>query len=485
MAVTNNTMILRRELLTRMIKFLREDKLEENIDRIPYEMRPRGGEISRCCIYKDRVILKYRAMGILGFGIDEEEDELTSLAEYTRMAFAREKVSDNPLSVMTEACSACIKVNYVVTNMCRGCVARPCEVNCNKDAINFIHGQAHIDHDKCVNCGLCLKNCPFHAIVYIPVPCEESCPVGAISKDESGKEHIDPSKCIYCGRCISACPFGAVVEKSHLIEIFKAFKSEKPVVALVAPAVAGQFKTSLSNIMGAVKKLGFDDVIEVAKGADVTTANEAAEFVEKIGKEGQSFMTTSCCPSYFMLAGKHIPEIVPFVSHTKSPMYYTAEIARQQYPDATLVFVGPCLAKRKESYHDPNVDLMLSFEELGTMFVAMGVDVFKEAKGVSLDTAIDPTSRGYAATEGVMTAVAKAVPGVKGSKGIEIKPIVINGIDKATIRDLRSYTKSCPGNMVEVMACEGGCVNGCNVIANPKVAARQVKELGSTPLTQE
>lgn len=473
MAVTNNTMILRRELLTRIIKLLHNNTLEENIDRIPYEMRPKGyEEVSRCCVYKDRAMLKYRAMGVLGFGIDEEEDEMTSLADYTRMAFNRNGVSENPLSVMTDACSACVKVNYVVTNMCRGCVARPCEVNCNKGAIHFVNGQAQIDSGKCVNCGICLKNCPFHAIIYIPVPCEESCPVGAISKDDTGREHIDPEKCIYCGRCLSACPFGAVVEKSHLVELFKAFKSPKPVVALVAPAVAGQFKTSLGSIMGAVKKLGFDDVIEVAKGADVTTKNEAAEFAEKM-EEGQAFMTTSCCPSYYMLAHKHIPEVAPFVSHTRSPMYYAAEIARKQYPDATIVFVGPCVAKRKEAYYDPNVDLMLSFEELGTMFVAMGVDFTDEAT-ITLDGDIMPSSRGYAATEGVMGAVASALPEEFKDK---IRPIVINGIDKQAIKDLRGYAKSCPGNMVEVMACEGGCVNGCNVIANPKVATRQVKDL--------
>lgn len=470
MAVTNNTMILRRELLTRIIKLLKEDTLIENIDRIPLLMRPRGSGTSRCCIYKDRAMLKYRTMGVLGFGIDEEQDEMTTLAQYTDMAFRREEISANPLSVMTEACSACVKVNYVVTNMCRGCVARPCEVNCNKNAIHFVSGQAHIDHQRCVNCGLCQKNCPFHAIIYIPVPCEESCPVGAISKDADGKEHIDPERCIYCGRCISACPFGAVVEKSHMIEIFKAFRSPRPVVALVAPAVAGQFKTSLSNIMGAVRDLGFDHVIEVAKGADVTTANEAAEFQEKM-QQGQPFMTTSCCPSYYLLAQRHIPEITPYVSHTRSPMYYAAELARAQYPDAVIVFVGPCLAKRKEAWHDPNVDLMLSFEELGTMFVAMGVDAFKEST-TELDPTINPTSRGYAATEGVMTAVASALP-----SGTDIKPIVINGIDKTTIRELRGYAKNCPGNMVEVMACEGGCVNGCNVIANPKVATRQIKEL--------
>ncbi|WP_298061455.1 monomeric [FeFe] hydrogenase [uncultured Rikenella sp.] len=475
MAVTNNTMILRRELLTRIVKLLNDNTLEENIDRIPYLMRPKGSaEVSRCCIYKDRAMLKYRAMGVLGFGIDEEEDEMTSLADYARMAFARDHVSENPLSVMTDACSACVKVNYVVTNMCRGCVARPCEVNCNKGAIHFVNGQANIDSSQCVNCGLCMKNCPFHAIVYIPVPCEESCPVGAISKDEHGKEHIDPEKCIYCGRCLSACPFGAVVEKSHLVELFKAFRSPRPVVALVAPAVAGQFKTSLENIIGSIRKLGFDDVIEVAKGADVTTKNEAAEFAERVLEQGAPFMTTSCCPSYYRLAHKHIPEVAQFVSHTRSPMYYAAEIARRQYPDATIVFVGPCVAKRKEAYYDPNVDLMLSFEELGTMFVAMGVDAFTNGTAVALDEDIMPSSRGYAASEGVMGAVAAALPEECKDR---IKPVVINGIDRQAIKDLRSYAKSCPGNMVEVMACEGGCVNGCNVIANPKVAARQVKEL--------
>lgn len=470
MAVTNNTMILRRDLLTRIIKHLSTDDLRENIDRIPYIMRPIDSEVSRCCVYKDRAMLKYRAMGVLGFSMDDETDEMTTLAQYTDRAFAREKIEKEPLSVMDTACSACVKTNYVVTNMCRGCVARPCATNCNKNAIYFQNGQAHIDHTKCVNCGLCQKNCPFHVIIFIPVPCEEACPVGAITKDERGKEHIDPNKCIYCGRCISACPFGAVMERSHLVDIYKSFKSKEQVIAIVAPAIAGQFKTSLENILGAIKKLGFDQVIEVAKGADVTTANEAAEFVERM-EQGQPFMTTSCCPSYYMLAARHIPEVKPFVSHTRSPMYYTAEIVRQQNPTAKIVFVGPCLAKRFEGFSDPNVDYTLSFEELGTMFVASGVNA-SEDTDYTKDNTILPSSRGYAASSGVMNAVAQAI----GDKA-QIKPIVIDGITKQSIRELKGYAKSCPGNMIEVMACEGGCVNGCNVIANPKVATRQVLEL--------
>lgn len=470
MAVTNNTMILRRDLLTRMIKYMRGGDLATNIDRIPYVMRPRDGEVSRCCVYKDRAMLKYRAMGILGFGTDDEVDEMTSLATYYEHALARTKIENEPLSVMDAACSACVRVNYVVTNMCRGCVARPCATNCNKDAISFSGGQAHIDPVKCVNCGLCQKNCPFHAIIYVPVPCEEECPVGAITKDERGKEHIDPKKCIYCGRCISACPFGAIIEKSHLVDIFKAFESEKKVIAIVAPAIAGQFKTSLENILGAIKRVGFDDVVEVAKGADVTTANEAVEFIEKM-EEGQPFMTTSCCPSYYMLASRHLPEVKPFVSHTRSPMFYTAEIVRRDNPDAVIVFVGPCLAKRFEGFSDPNVDYVLSFEELGTMLIAYGVNASEDSDYIK-DVSIDPSSRGYAVSNGVMSAVAKAV----GDKAV-IKPIVIDGITKQTIRELKGYAKACPGNMIEVMACEGGCVNGCNVIGNPKVATRQVQEL--------
>ncbi|MEG0725599.1 MAG: hydrogenase, partial [Mucinivorans sp.] len=155
MAVTNNTMILRRELMARMIKLLVKGELRENIDRIPYLMRPRGADASRCCVYKDRAMLKYRAMGFLGFGVDDEVDEMTTLAQYGDIAFAREKVAREPLSVMDEACSACVKVNYVVTNMCRGCVARPCAMNCNKQSISFHQGQAHIDSSLCVNCGMC------------------------------------------------------------------------------------------------------------------------------------------------------------------------------------------------------------------------------------------------------------------------------------------------------------------------------------------
>lgn len=471
MAVTNNAMIIRRELFTRVTRLLMQGRLVDEIDRIPIDLRPKNGEYSRCCVYKDRAMIKYKIMAMLGLSTREDDEEVTPLSAFAQKALERRTISKTHLTVVDEACSGCVKVNYVVTNMCRGCVARPCMVNCSKSAIVFEGGQAHIDSKKCVNCGLCQKNCPFHAIVYMPVPCEESCPVGAISKDSNGIEHIDDTKCIYCGKCIVACPFGAVMEKSHLVEIVSDIKNpEKEVVAMVAPAIAGQFRAPMEKILGAIKKLGFDHVIEVARGADKTTENEAAEFIEKM-EAGQPFMTTSCCPSYTLAVERHIPQIKPYVSHTKTPMYYTAEIARKEHPNATLVFVGPCLAKRYEASVCPNTNYMVSFEEVGAMFVACNIDVINSDAEV-LDPSIDGTSRGYAVAGGV----AHAVKTKLGSQ-VAINTVSINGIDKSTIKDLRGFSTSPTGNMLEVMACATGCINGCNVIANNKVAARQVREL--------
>lgn len=469
--VLNNATIIRRELLTRVAKLITSGKLVEDIDRIPAEARPKGGESYRCCMYKDRAMAKYKLIALLGFNAQDEDADFIPLARYAERALERKEVSAVPLTVVHEACSACVKGNYVVTNMCRGCVGRPCMVNCPKNAIEFKDGQAHVISEKCVNCGLCKTNCPYHAIIYTPVPCEESCPVGAISKDENGIEHIDDDKCIYCGRCIMSCPFGAIMEKSHIVEVLSSIKNEnKKVIAMVAPAIAGQFKLPLDKILGAIKEIGFDEVIEVALGANKTTDTEAAELIERL-EGGAAFMTTSCCPSYVATIKKHVPEIYENVSHTKTPMFYTAEIMREKYPDAVLVFVGPCLAKRHELVHDKNTNYMMSFEEIGSTLVALNIDINNTAP-LPLDPTIYGSSRGYAITNGVFTAVAEKL---KGSS-IEIKPLVINGINKMTIKQMRTFAKNPPANMIEIMSCEGGCVNGCNTLANPRVAARQVVE---------
>ena len=267
MAIRNNVMIVRQALLTKLIKLWNNNQLVEGIDRIPIELSPRNAKpVGRCCIYKERAITKYKSLPLLGFDMSDEQDELTPLSDYARRALERTELKENIMCVVDEACSSCIRSNYQITNLCRGCVARACSISCPNNAIEFDPetSQGRINHKNCISCGKCYQNCPYHAIVHIPVPCEESCPVGAITKDENGVEHIDESKCIYCGKCLNSCPFGAIFEISQVFDILQSIRNGKQVVAMVAPAVLSQYNVPAEQMYGAIKRIGFTDVIEVA-----------------------------------------------------------------------------------------------------------------------------------------------------------------------------------------------------------------------------
>ncbi|HLP04835.1 MAG TPA: monomeric [FeFe] hydrogenase [Paludibacter sp.] len=453
MAFVNNTQIIRRELMWKLVKMFRAGNLESEIDRLPLIMSPKNAQPrGRCCIHKERAVLKYKMLPILGYGVDEEIDELTPLSEYARNAINRKLTRKNILTVVDEACTACVKTNYVVTNLCKGCVARSCFMNCPKDAIGFTdNGQAHINPGKCINCGICKEACPYHSIVYIPIPCEEVCPVKAIQKDENGIEHIDESKCIYCGKCINACPFGSIFEVSQIFDVLSSIERGEKLVALVAPSIQSQFKNPIAGIAEAVCKIGFAETIEVAYGAMRTTEIEGAELREKL-ENGQQIMTTSCCPSYVELVNKHLTEMKPFVSHTKSPMYYTAEMAKAKHPDAKIVFIGPCVGKRKEVADNELVDYVLTFEELDSLFTGLSIEI----QEVGTNASCAPMSgRGYARAGGVISAIAQMYP------LLGVKPVQVSNLDKKNIGLLRAYAKGkAPGNFIEVMACEGGCISG-------------------------
>ena len=483
MAFSNNVMIVRHRLLAELVKLWKDGKLVEKIDRLPLEMSPKHSKHQgRCCIHKERAVWKYKSLPILGFDMTDEKDELTPLSEYAKMALDRKEPNkENLLCVIDEACSSCVDINYEVTNLCKGCVARPCYTNCPKDAVYFKkNGQAIIDHDKCISCGICHKSCPYHAIIYMPVPCEEVCPVKAISKDEYGVEHIDESKCIYCGKCINACPFGAIFEISQAFDILERIRKGEEMVAIFAPSILGQFNTTIEQVYGACKAVGFSDVIEVAEGAMHTISNEAKELLEKM-EEGQPFMTTSCCPSYIELTKKHIPDIQPFVSHTGSPMYYAARIAKEQHPNAKVVFIGPCVAKRKEARRDEAVDFVLTFEEIASIFTGFGIEL-KQADSFSPKFTSVREAHAFAKGGGVMGAV-KSYLKEDASK---VQGIEIADLNKRNIALLRSFgkTKKVNGNFVEVMACAGGCITGPCAYNDIASGSRQLeKELAKCTKT--
>jgi [FeFe] hydrogenase (group B1/B3) len=467
LSLDNEAVLLKREILIRVARHAWAGTLTTGLRKLPFEMTASGRPSYRCCVHHERAILKDRTLAVLGLNL-ETRDEAMDLNEAAATAWARTEPDPFPLTVVDEACKGCVHTRYSVTNACMGCVARPCRNVCPKGSVTVAGGRASIDPETCISCGKCHEACPYHAIVHIPVPCEEACPVGAVSKDADGKEQIDESRCILCGKCVMACPFGAVMEKSDIVRVIRRLKDQKPTVAILAPSVLAQFPGTLAQIYGAVKSLGFTAVAEVAEGAESTAQHEAEEWDHLVASGKQPFLVTSCCPSWTR-AARQIPGMMPFVSSTPTPMAYAARKAKVDYPGAEVVFIGPCTAKRVEALETSTADAVLTFEELGALFVAQGVEVNRAAP---LDLAAQrPEGRGFALSGGVAGAVAHYLG---AEKAAGVKTELINGLNKKSLNLLRVYAKGKgPANLVEVMACEGGCVAGPGKVCSVKVALDQ------------
>ncbi len=467
----SNTTHLKREVLVRLIKTYINQEMKE-LYKLPFQMRPKNADVPyRCCIHQERAILKQRAIASLGFSV-ENDDEITSLNEYGKRAIDRQKPDEEILTVVETACKGCVPSRVYVTELCQGCVARPCISTCKFGAISIKNGKSVIDGDKCKSCGMCMSVCPYSAIVKLKVPCEDVCPVGAIAKNENGRAEIDFDRCISCGACVGSCPFGAVHEKSQVIDILKEIKAGKKVIALMAPAVVGQLPISINKIAQAFIECGFSDVYEVAQGADVTTRTEAEDYKERM-ERGDKFMTTSCCAAYNELVDKHIPELKPFRSETRTPMHYTAEYVKKHEPDTVCVFISPCVAKRKEAQKDEYTDYVMNFEEMGALFVAFDIEV-ANCEDFNFANESSKEARFFSVTGGVAESVRVALKDCE-----DYRPTCVNGLNPKAVRELRSWAKKgeCPeGNIVEVMACEGGCVAGPACINNKRITTKKVTE---------
>ncbi len=478
MNINNNAANVKRDILVKIAQLQLEGKLDTSeISRIPREIAKKGKQPITCCVYHDRELIKMRILARMGISVEQYE-ESKLLQEYAKEALERESPTWPMLTVLHDACNACVKNDYIVTNACQGCFARPCMTNCPKKAINIRH-HAHIDYDKCIHCGLCAQNCPYHAIIKIPVPCEEACPVGAISKGEDGHEIIDYHKCIFCGKCMTECPFGAMMDKSQLVDVIKhIMKGERKVVAMYAPSIVSQFNANTFQFEKALKECGFNKIMEVATGADICAKNEAKEFEERMAR-GDKVMTTSCCSAYVRAVKKHVPDLIPCISDTKSPMHYIAEIAKKKYPDCISVFIGPCLAKRREGFSDEFVDFVISVEEINAFFIAKEIEPSLMESGEKEKMA-SKLGRGFASSGGVANAVKANMQNPE-----ILKLDVINGLDKNGMKKLKMYgdfnagkieKNETHGNLVEVMACEGGCIAGPCVIIPPKKADFALKK---------
>ena len=150
---------MRHNILKEVARSYLNDRFAD-IDNVPSSLIPEDAAPIRGSIARDREIVKEQCLAAMGICPEESDAAAQSLSEFAQTALQRQQLCANKISVIHNACAACMKPQHVVSNMCRGCAARPCMVNCPKKAISFVDGKAHIDTSLCINCGICKESCP-------------------------------------------------------------------------------------------------------------------------------------------------------------------------------------------------------------------------------------------------------------------------------------------------------------------------------------
>ena len=452
---------LKYKVLREVARHAWDDTLYDRILDIPAMISPGKTPTMRCCVYKERAIL----------------------TERVKLAMGGDRENPNVIEVIDIACDECPAAGYEVTDSCRGCLAHRCEDVCKRGAITFDQNHvAHIDKSKCVECGQCAKVCPFSAIANRKRPCQNACKVKAISINTNNAASIDNSKCISCGACVYQCPWGAIADKSFILDVVSLLKNSDygknyKVYAVVAPSISSQFTyAKLGQVITGLKELGFHTVVEAALGADIVALDESKELIEK------GFLTSSCCPAFVMYIQKNFPDLVPFISHNPSPMTAISKYIKKNEPDAKIVFIGPCTAKKMEFQLDsvkPYVDSVITFEELQALFDSKGVDITELDAGV-LDNA-SYYGRIFARCGGLSDAVSQAIK-EQGIENFLLKAFSCAGIEECRTALLKKSKNVLDVNFIEGMACVGGCIGGAGCLTHGEKNKAEVDKYGREAL---
>ncbi|WBW50440.1 4Fe-4S dicluster domain-containing protein [Peptoniphilus equinus] len=468
---------IRRKVFTEIARIAYEDLDISELEDSSYRIVP--GEVAkyREDIFRERAVADERLR--LAMGMD-----VRSISVYRKLTDGFDKVDmdtnayEQPLiNVIKFACEACPTKAHVVTDNCRKCMAHPCTNVCPVNAVSVGRDRAHIDKEKCINCGRCKEACPYHAIVMYDRPCAAACGVDAIGSDEYNRAEINHDECVACGRCIASCPFGAIADKTQIYQLIKAIKSKKQVYAIIAPSFVGQFgaKSSPAQIVEGIKRLGFKDVVEVSLGADVTTMNEAKEYLHRVPND-IDYMGTSCCFSWSLMVKNRFPELYDQISDSGSPMRYTAEYIHERDPEGVVCFIGPCTSKKLEALDTrvkSYVDFVITFEELMGMFVAKGI----EPSEIAIDSSVDDASalgRGYPIAGGVADAVKKVAEELE--PGRDIKIVGANTLSECIKMVKIAKAGKYNGYLLEGMACPGGCIAGVGTMASVNRVKKDVQK---------
>lgn len=471
---------LRKDVFVEVARIAYEsDNINDDLESIPYKLSPDENPRFRDSVYRERAVSSERTRLALGLSL-RPQNKPVHITSGLDEATVDEMYYEPPLmQVIPSACNACEDNVYEVSNLCRGCLAHSCMEVCPRDAITHVDGQAHIDESKCIKCGKCKSACPYDAIGKKVRPCSVACGVKAIESDEYGRAVINQDKCLSCGMCMVSCPFGAIADKSQIFQLIRCMKNGGEVVAEIAPAYAGQFgkEATPDKIYAALLKLGFSQVYEVALGADIGAVTEAHDYVYHVKTGEKPFLLTSCCPAWSVLAKKQFPEIIDSVSKELTPMVATARSIKKEHPNAKVVFIGPCAAKKLEAMRKTvrsDVDFVITFEELDAMFEARGIDPKTiESQGHLHDATA--AGRGYAVAGGVSKAIENCIH--EYYPDVEVQIEHVEGLDECKKVLMLAKAGRKNGYLIEGMGCPGGCVAGAGTLIPVPEAKKDVQQI--------
>lgn len=365
------------------------------------------------------------------------------------------------------------------------------------------------DMNKCILCGDCVRMC------------NEVQGVGAIDFVHRGSNmQVSPAfgrklaetNCVNCGQCAAVCPTGAItVKKSHGKVWNAIFDPKKRVIAQVAPAVrvalGEEFgmkpgDNSIYKIYTALRMIGFDLAFDTSFSADLTIIEETNELAAILasGEERKYPLFTSCCPAWIKYCETRHPELLPYISTSKSPMQMFGAVLKEYYKpsdeecglETFNVAIMPCTAKKMEAEREefvrngkPDIDAVLTTKELAKMIRELGIQ-FNEIEPSAPDQPFSIRSGAgviFGASGGVTEAALRRVAersntalteirysGVRGLEGIktfsamigekEVHVAVVSGLAnaEALIKLIESGEEHF--DFVEVMACPTGCIGG-------------------------
>lgn len=284
---------------------------------------------------------------------------------------------------------------------------------------------------RCKDCYKCLRECPVKAIDVT-----------------NHQAKIIAERCILCGHCTITCPQNAKIVHSELDSVKQILATGKRVIASVAPSFISSFGVpNFSVFKIALGKLGFADAEETAVGARAVTAE-----YKKLLESGKfDNFITSACPAICHLIQEYYPKALRYLAPVDSPMIAHAKILKAADPDAQIIFLGPCIAKKREAYESHLIDGVLTFEDLQALFAE---------KEIVLSEISDLPMTGKAK----FANLAKIYPISRGIiKSFDTQPdnyeyMAVDGV--ARCMKALDNIESLSGVFLEMNACIDGCVNG-------------------------